>query len=51
MALDAKVNDEHNVRQILNRIDRFIANEASRDRAAKARDAELLAAIREISAP
>ncbi len=45
MALNDKVNDEHNVKQVLNRIDRFIGNEAARDRAAKARDEALLAAI------
>ncbi len=51
MALNDQVNTEHTAKQILNRMDRFIANSAARDKAAKERDEALLAAIREISAP
>ncbi len=50
MALNDKVNDEHNVKQVLNRLDRFIANSAARDKAQRARDEALLAAIRDLAA-
>jgi hypothetical protein len=50
MALKDPVNDEHNVKQVLNRLDRFLANEAARDKAQRARDEALLAAIRDLAA-